>query len=271
MPNLLHTFDRMPVELRHYLSVDSKVSVIKEKSRASVYRMDQEDVLYLKITPKGELHHEAVMTRYLSGLGLCAKVLLYVQDDRHDYLVTEQVKGKDAADEEYLGQPERLCEVFAESLVRLHTMGVEDCPRDNGLERMVERAKENYRDGKADRSLLRYMGYESRDEAYRELLLLEDHSISDDRVVIHGDYCLPNVILNEFEFSGYVDVGYGGSGDRHYDLFWALWSLQFNLQSGRYSERFLDAYGRDRVDDARLRLCGLVSAFNGFRGQDYYD
>ncbi|GIP31585.1 aminoglycoside 3'-phosphotransferase [Paenibacillus sp. J2TS4] len=271
MPHLLHTFESMPIDLRHYLSGDSRVSVIKEKTRASVYLIEQENAIYLKITPKGELHHEAEMTRYLSGCGVCAKVLLYVQDDQHDYLVTEQVKGKNAAEEEYLEQPERLCEAFAESLVRLHTIGAEDCPRDNRLQIMVERAIGNFRDGKADRSLLRYVGYESRDEAYKELLLLEEHAESDDRVIIHGDYCLPNLILNEFEFSGYVDVGYGGSGDRHYDLFWALWSLQFNLKSSRYSERFIDAYGRDKVDEDLLRLCGIVSVFNGFRGQDYYD
>ncbi|RJG25128.1 hypothetical protein [Paenibacillus thiaminolyticus] len=48
-------------------------------------------------------------------------------------------------------------------------------------------------------------------------------------------------------------------------------SLQFNLGSDRYAERFIEAYGRERVDEERLRLCGLVSVFNGFRGQDYYE
>ncbi|WP_373871420.1 MULTISPECIES: hypothetical protein [Paenibacillus] len=34
-------------------------------------------------------------------------------------------------------------------------------------------------------------------------------------------------MLDQFARSGYIDVGYGGLGVPHYDLFWALWSRQF--------------------------------------------
>ncbi|MCU6794259.1 hypothetical protein OB236_19310 [Paenibacillus sp. WQ 127069] len=71
--------------------------------------------------------------------------------------------------------------------------------------------------------------------------------------------------------NGYIDVGYGGIGDRHYDIFWGLWSLQFNLKSNDHAKRFIKAYGKLLVDQDRLRLCGLLSAFNGFRGQGYYE
>lgn len=71
--------------------------------------------------------------------------------------------------------------------------------------------------------------------------------------------------------TGYIDVGYGGIGDRHYDIFWGLWSLQFNLGSEDYSRQFVKSYGKHLIDQDRLRLCGLLSAFNGFRGQDYYE
>ena len=66
-------------------------------------------------------------------------------------------------------------------------------------------------------------------------------------ILLHGDYCLPNIILNNWKFSGFIDLDTGGLGDRHIDLFWGMWSLQFNLKTDRYRERFLDAYGRSDI------------------------
>jgi kanamycin kinase len=171
-----------------------------------------------------------------------------------------------------LEQPERICDVFAESISKLHDLPPMDCPRDNGLQAMTALARQNYRMGKVEKGLLRYLGIVDREEAYKEMLgLVSGSNGPDGGVIIHGDCCLPNLILNDFVNSGFVDVGYGGLGDRHYDVFWGIWSLEHNLRTNRFTQRFVDAYGRHKVDVERLRLCGLLSAFNGFRGQDYYE
>ena len=39
--------------------------------------------------------------------------------------------------------------------------------------------------------------------------------------------------------------GNGGIGDRHMDLYWGCWSLNFNLKDSVWCSRFLDAYGKD--------------------------
>ena len=75
----------------------------------------------------------------------------------------------------------------------------------------------------------------------------------DEPVLIHGDYCLPNVMLDNWRFSGFIDVGSGGVGDRHIDLYWGCWSIQYNLKDIRWCSRFLDAYGRETVDPEKLR------------------
>lgn len=71
-------------------------------------------------------------------------------------------------------------------------------------------------------------------------------------VLTHGDFWLPNVMLKDWRFSGLIDLGDAGLGDRHIDLFWAMWSLGHNFGTNRYGPRFLDAYGRENVDPARL-------------------
>jgi kanamycin kinase len=79
--------------------------------------------------------------------------------------------------------------------------------------------------------------------------------------LLHGDYCLPNILLDDWNFSGFIDLGNGGVGDRHVDLFWGAWSLFFNLKTDRYRDRFFDAYGRDKIDLDMLRVVAACEVF----------
>ena len=81
------------------------------------------------------------------------------------------------------------------------------------------------------------------------------------KVLLHGDYCLPNIILNNWKLSGFIDVGNGGVGDRHIDIFWGIWTLAFNLNTSKYRRRFLDAYGRDKADESILKIVAAAEVF----------
>jgi len=61
-------------------------------------------------------------------------------------------------------------------------------------------------------------------------------------VLIHGDYCLPNVLVREARLSGLIDVGRSGLGNPEDDLAAGVWSLQYNFGKG-LAETFLAAYG----------------------------
>jgi len=71
---------------------------------------------------------------------------------------------------------------------------------------------------------------------------------------IHGDFCLPNIMLDNWKFSTFIDVGLAGIGDKHIDIYWVLWSLNFNLGTDQYMDYFLDLYGREKVDMEILKL-----------------
>ena len=92
--------------------------------------------------------------------------------------------------------------------------------------------------------------------------MLNNPSIYREDVLIHGDYCLPNILLDNFSFTGFIDVGAGGIGDRHHDLLWGIWTLQFNTKSDDYKNRFLDGYGRDKIDQERFKLITAIEAFS---------
>ena len=102
-------------------------------------------------------------------------------------------------------------------------------------------------------------GFRTADEAYAVFSAGKDALRS--KVLLHGDYCLPNILLQDWALSGFIDVGCGGVGDRHIDLFWGAWTLQWNLKTDQYRSRFFDAYGRDALDEPLLEVIAAAEVF----------
>ncbi|MGA8922952.1 MAG: phosphotransferase, partial [Candidatus Dormiibacterota bacterium] len=70
-------------------------------------------------------------------------------------------------------------------------------------------------------------------------------------VLIHGDYCLPNVLVSSGRLSGIVDVGRSGLGRPDDDLAAGVWTLQYNFGLG-FARVFLEAYGWPPMTDQAI-------------------
>lgn len=135
--------------------------------------------------------------------------------EENDYLITEPAKGEPACSPVFLRQPEALARRLGEILRSFH-----------------------------ERSDLTDCPFDT----------AEDPRLIAD-VIIHGDYCLPNVLLDgDLKFTAFLDMNAAGRGDRHHDLYWGIWSLAYNLGTDIWTDVFLDAYGRDQLDLNRLEL-----------------
>ena len=212
---------------------------------------------YLKIAGRGTLRRSSVMQDFFYRRGLSSPVLRYLSADR-DYLITAPMKGEDGVSDKYISKPEKLSEVFALALRSLHDTDIAGCALEDqrtGLLSMSETAvfRQRILDGISE-----YIGTADAKQAEDEIAITRGLLKSD--VLIHGDYCLPNIILDDWNFEGFIDLGDSGRGDRHYDLAYGLWTLYKNLKSQKYGQRFLDAYGWNDIDRDRLRVCGLLVA-----------
>lgn len=207
---------------------------------------------YIKIALKGALASEAMMGRLFHQLGLGVEVLEYLSSDR-DYLVTRSADGEDLT--HHLEDPENLCRVMAEGLRKLHSQSVAGAP--------VSAKLSGYADLSGFNEYLRmdYIGIRSREEAVAVIDANRGRLTSD--TLIHGDACLPNIICRDGRFGTFIDCGFGGAGDRHIDLFWAIWSLQFNLKTEDYTDHFLDLYGREKVDMDMLKTAAALELLGG--------
>jgi len=70
-------------------------------------------------------------------------------------------------------------------------------------------------------------------------------------VLVHGDFCLPNVLVHDGKLSGLVDLGGVGLASPEADLAAGVWTLQYNYGKG-LARIFLDAYGWPPMTDAAI-------------------
>ena len=213
---------------------------------ARVWFLDKGEGFYLKKAPKGALEKEEAMYGYFHSKGISPEVLAY-ESLENDWMLTANAKGEDCTDPMYLSDPKRLCETTGTLLRQLHETDFSGCPVPYRTKDYLATVEENHGLGHYDTSLFpKLWGYTTAEEAWQ--IAKENGKYLKADTLLHGDYCLPNIMLDNWNFSSFIDLGCGGVGDRHIDLFWGVWTLEFNLKTDKFGQRFLDAYGRDKIN-----------------------
>ena len=245
-----------PESLRLFLE-NSKAYDTSSHSGAKVLYLDRG--YYLKIDSKGSLHQEAQRIKWFVKENLGVPLIQYISADK-DYLLTKAADGLDAT--HFLQEPEKICQAAAAALRELHQLRPADCPSSPRLASYQKVTQEGYRPPHfTPDAFSMHFGISSQEEACQ--LIQEKGHLLTENAFIHGDACLPNIILTEDgNFSSFIDVGLAGIADKHIDIFWFLWSLHYNLGSTAYGDIFLDYYGRDQVDQETVRLVAALEALS---------
>jgi kanamycin kinase len=222
--------ETLPLTIKEHVG-RAKIYDSSCSQNAKTFLVEGTDRAYLKISNRGSLERECRMTEFLSSHNVAPKVIAFEADLHNDYLFSEAVIGEDGASEVHIENPNKLACVFGEYLRMLHSLPIKGCPFNNRTTEMID-------------------GIKKKEKSLNIIKELEKYAIDD--VIIHGDYCLPNIIMDNFSFKGFIDLGFGGIGDRHYDIYWGIWTLNYNLKTDQYMDLFLKAYGRADVDLEKL-------------------
>ncbi|WP_247644776.1 phosphotransferase [Streptococcus sp. NLN76] len=110
--------------------------------------------------------------------------------------MTGAVKGEDAVAQRYLEDSRRLSEVLGQELWRFHELDVDGCPVMHRTGTFLDLAERNYRLGHFNPTLFESsFSFSSAEEAYK--VLQDGKNLLQSRVLLHGDYFLPNVMLQD--------------------------------------------------------------------------
>ena len=240
------------------------------ESGAAVWRcsMAGSPTLYLKtaaLSAELRLDEEAERLRWMKERDLPVPIVReYGHTDHAEYLLLDEVAGIAASDPTWRRFLPEVATALGEGLARLHRTRVADCPFDHRLVREVREACRRTATGRVREE---DFDEERAGRGATELLteLLTTMPEGEDLVFSHGDFCLPNVVLDRAEdgavhIAGLVDCGRAGLADRHQDLALAIRSITHHFGRG-WVAPFLRAYGLPHPQPERLRFYTLLDEF----------
>lgn len=183
-------------------------------------------------------------------------VLDYGIDEGVEWLVTSGLPGIDATDASLTADPATLVPILAQGLRTFHQAPAQGCPFDFRLESALRHVRRRVEAGLVDPT--RDLHPEHLGLAVDEALAVLERTrpTTEDLVVCHGDYCLPNALIEGGRVIGYVDLGELGVADRWWDLAVATWSVGWNCGPG-WEGAFLSSYGA-QPDHERIRYYRLL-------------
>jgi len=179
------------------------------------------------------------------------QALFHETIDGVTYLLITEIQGKPSHEYKEVLYPQKVVESLALTLRQIHELPINECPFNTILE--DELAESNHR---VQKGLLDRVAFVSATGQEPETLLEElenQRYIVQDLVFTHGDYALPNVIMQDNTVTGIVDWGIAGIADKHRDFMCIEKSINRNL-GPEWTSLFYDEYGETEVDVKRIQF-----------------
>jgi aminoglycoside phosphotransferase len=219
---------------------------------------------YLKIARPPlteELLAERDRLEWLRGKLPVPAVEAFAVAGKQTLLLLSEVPGTMACDAAFADELPTLVRLLADGLRQLHAIDIAACPFDMRLDAQIARAEARMRAGLVDESDFDEIRQGMRAAALFEQLQ-RDRPASEDLVFTHGDYCLPNVMIDRARrrVSGFIDLGRAGAADRYQDLALAARSLAHNFGPG-HEPLLWESYGLRDVDHAKIAYYQLLDEF----------
>lgn len=247
----------LPMSIRAIVDSANVTPITAGMSADEVYRIDADETYYLKIG--NSLKAESERLQWLEGKLPTPRMIHFEVNRGNHYLLTSAIKGKMMYEADL--PIDRRLELMAEGAQMWHSLPIEDCPFDFTIHAQIDAARHELDNGRVHAHHFDsiYFG-KSPHELFSDLLNAMPDG-EEDLVVTHGDYCLPNILVDVERdcISGFVDVGDMGISDRHLDLVLGSRSIQFNL-GGKYINRFYQLYDIKR-DHAKYHFYSILNEF----------
>ncbi|MEL6307346.1 MAG: APH(3') family aminoglycoside O-phosphotransferase [Chloroflexota bacterium] len=250
--------DTLPVVLQPIIDNATVTPITVGHSADHVYRVvvAEDEIYYLKIGRSLQAEHERLL--WLADKLSVPRVMHFEISGGKHYLLSSVLQGT-MLHESSLSFEKRVT-LLADAVRMWHAVPIDDCPFSWTVSEQVQTARERLNSGRVDETTFDQQFYgKSANELFADLLnAMPDE---EDLMLAHGDFSLPNVLVDDTaeEVVGFVDVGDMGVSDRHLDLVIASRSLWWNM-GGAWVEKFYDAYGVP-LDKAKYRFYSILTSF----------
>lgn len=189
------------------------------------------DSVLKRVKYRKENEETVQMMRWLEGKIPIPRVICFERDSEYQYLLMSKVSGKMSCDEYYLEHPKELLGLLAEAMKMLWSVDISDCPRNRNIDAELKEARYRVENNLVDLDNAEPTTFgDGGFKDPKELLQwLEDNRPDYEPVLSHGDFCLPNIFIENGGISGFIDLGDTGIGDKWRDIALCYRSLKHNF------------------------------------------
>ena len=241
---------------------------LDDVGRSGAQVMMFEDMV-LKIQPDSNMAgNEHQMTRWLQGKLPVPEIIEEAFVDGTRFLLMSRIPGMHLCKPEILDDQVLLAELVAEGLRQLWAVDITGCPADRTLDQKFKEIEAGIRSGTIT------MEYARQEETYgpsgfrtpSELFdWLVKHRPEEEKVLVHGDYCLPNIFCKGRKLNGFIDLGQAGMADKWVDIEMVSWSMwanstgQFGGKCRTFDKKLLYDALDMQPDDEKIRYYSLLN------------
>lgn len=225
-------------------------------SNTMVYKViskDGKDNRYLKVSSNEfeNFNYEVDLLNWINGKLPVPRVLYHGYSGEYEFFLMSEICGKDSSVIDENTDKVKVAKALARGLRVIHSVPIKHCDFDQSLETKLRIAEFNVENDLVDEKDIRNSAPDATPEDILQTLK-QNKPHSEDSVLTHGDYCLPNIILDkDYNISGFIDWGRGGVSDRHQDIGIGCRSIKRNLGEEMVPV-FLEEYGLDKIDYSKI-------------------
>lgn len=219
---------------------------------------------YLKINPVTnfeKMEHEKEIIKWLEGKIPVPKIYYFDKNEKFEFMLMSEIIGHPSFREKSGNDGYARISELARGLKSIHNIDISECPFDERIEKKFKIIKDKIVNNEIDTN---DWEEENQDKSIEELYeKLKDmrRMIKEDLVFTHGDYCMPNIIINENKLSGFIDLGRAGISDKYQDIALMTRSMKFNGFKKKHIKYFLKEYGIEKLDNMKIEFYKLVDEF----------
>ena len=228
--------------------IDNKPYTIDDIGMSGNQVLIFEDMVLKIENYSDSIDQQVRMMQWLEGKVPVPKVLAYEVENGKSYLLMSKVSGVMSCDTYYLEHPQMLLESLATGLKMLWKADVKNCPVIRDLDVVIGEARVQVENDWVDLDNVEPTTFGDGGFKNPEQLLewLENHRPAFEPVLSHGDYCLPNVFLENGQIKGFIDLGRSGVGDKWNDIALCYRSLKHNFD-GTYGDKVYEDFNPDML------------------------
>ena len=225
------------------------------------------DDMVLKSEPVSEeSENHTAMLRWLDGRISAPRIIETAVLGGWRWTLMTRIRGEMACSDCFRTDPHRLVQELAGAMGSLWNIDITGCPVDQSPDAKLTRARKIVEAGEVNMELVDPGTFgEGGFSSPAELLSwLEANKPAFEPVLTHGDFCLPNVFLEDWKLTGFLDLGRSGVGDRWTDIAICWRTLRDNFGGhygdavpGFHPDELFDALGLEK-DEERLRYYLLM-------------